>query len=383
MRIGCGRPDRIALPLQFDCRMGQQFELEFHGPAFSQGAGTAPRLALNIPALVAAEPAISGSLLRARAQKAQPSLLPPQAATHDAFRLTLVQCRWHIAANMIAAVESRDTEALHQLRVGLRRLRVALVSFGGEFRTPLSEAIKLRAKSLAHELAPARDLDVFVSELLEPAARANGSREAFAVLRARAETARRGAWNFAGAQIRGPRFRMFMADISDLTDHGSWSLSLPRGKRASKNVFALEMPAREVAQRMLAHRMRQAGKCAKGLAALSTAERHELRIALKKLRYTAEFFAPFFDPREVRKFVSRLGRMQDVLGTLNDVAVAENILQSIISTGEPGNMRSDISYVAGIVYGWHLKRAAHNWRDAVKRWKEFADAREFWAPGAA
>lgn len=364
-------------------RMGQQFELELHGPAFSRSAGASPRLAVNVPALITLEPAAPGYLPGARAQKAQPSLLPPQAAACDAFRLTLVQCRWHIAANMAATVETRDVEALHQLRVGLRRLRVALVSFGGEFRTPQSEAIKLRAKVLAYELAPARDLDVFTSELLEPAASANGSREAFAVLRARAEAARKTAWNGAVAQIRGPRFRMFMADLADVTDRGVWSFSHPPGKGASKNIVALEMPAQQVAERMLAQRLRQASKRAKRLANLSTAERHELRIALKKLRYTAEFFAPFFHQSDVKKFVSRLSRMQDVLGALNDVAVAQKILESLISTEEPGDPHSDISFVAGVVYGWHLKRAAHDWRDAVKRWKGFADAREFWLPGAA
>lgn len=336
--------------------MGQQFELEFFAPA--REAAPELRLRRNVPALMPPDATARQPFLRARAQKAQPALLPGEANAFDAFRLTLVQCRWHIAANMAATVETRETEALHQLRVALRRLRVALVSFGGEFRTPQLEAIKLRAKSLALLLAPARDLDVFVEELLEPAASANASCEPFA----------------------GPRFHTFMSDLADIIDRGAWPLGESRGRNAAKTMPALDAPARGLAARMLAHRRKQASKRARHLKDLTTAERHELRITLKKLRYTAEFFAPFFERPQVETFVKRLSRMQDVLGALNDVAVAKHILESLVSAEEEMGRaaHSDVSFVAGVVYGWHLERAAFTWQDAVTRWKKFAHTREFW-----
>jgi CHAD domain-containing protein len=359
--------------------MGQQYELDLLSSAAARDMGPELRAARNVPALLAYEPDAGRAGLSPRPQKAQPSLVPQDAIAFDAFRLTLVQCRWHIAANMAATAESREPEGLHQLRVALRRLRVALASFGGEFRTPQLESLKLRAKFLAGQLAPARDLDVFVTELFEPAASANGSKDAFAVLRARAEAARRRAWQDVAQQVAGPRFRMFMADFADVVDRGARPLAEAQGKGASKGIVALQMPARTVAERMLTHRRRQACKSAKGLETLSDAGRHELRISLKKLRYTAEFFAPFFDRSRAQKFVARLSRMQDVLGALNDVAVARSILESLVSADEPRPaVRSDLSFAAGIVYGWHLERAAHTWDDAVARWKKFSDTKEFW-----
>jgi triphosphatase len=363
----------------FALRTGQQYEFDLLSPMAARDALSGQRPAHNLPALLVydADPARSG--LRPRPHKAQPSLVPQDAIAFDAFRLTLVQCRWHIAANMAATAEGREPEGLHQLRVALRRLRVALASFGGEFRAPQLEALKLRAKFLAGQLAPARDLDVFVSELFEPAASANGSKDAFAVLRKRAEAARRQAWNDTAQQVAGPRFRMFMADFADVIDRGVWPLAEAQHKGAGKSIVALQMPARMVAERMLTHRRRQACRSAKGLEKLSDAGRHDLRISLKKLRYTAEFFAPFFEQVRVRKFVSRLSRMQDVLGALNDVAVARAILESLVSVDEPSFVsRSDLSFAAGIVYGWHLERAAHTWQDAVARWKKFAGTKEFW-----
>ncbi|HEY3639376.1 MAG TPA: CHAD domain-containing protein [Rhizomicrobium sp.] len=356
---------------------GQQFELDLLASAREPAPLLRP--VPGVPALLVLEPGAGGLGPRPRAQKAQPSLVPRDAITFDAFRLTLVQCRWHIAANMAATAEGHDHEGLHQLRVALRRLRVALSAFGGEFRTPQLEALKLRAKSLAGQLAPARDLDVFASELFEPAASANGSKEAFAVLRDRMEAQRRRAWNEVGAQVTGPRFRIFMSDLAETIDRGPWPLAEARGRSAGKTLVALELPARATAERMLSHRRRQAGKRAKNLDTLSDAARHELRIGLKKLRYTAEFFAPLFERERVQKFVSRLSRMQDVLGAINDVAVARKILESLIAVDEPVyGARAELSFAAGIVYGWHLERAEHAWRDAVSRWKKFADTKAFW-----
>jgi len=339
----------------------------------------------NLPAIVAVESSAETAAGWKRAQKAPSSLLPAGINVSDAFRLTIVQCRWHVAANAAVFIESRDAEAIHQLRVGLRRLRVALISFGGEFRTPQFEAVRLRAKDLAQLLAPARDLDVFVSELLEPVANANGSQEAFAVLRRRAEEARKRAFGDAFAAVSGPRLRMFMRDVSDISDGRGWPIPPHQGPGTLTSVRAYEVPARVVAERILSHRYRQACKRARHLARLSSAERHSLRIELKKLRYAAEFYVPFFDAGHAKKFLFRLSRMQDVLGAVNDVAVAKHILEKLIAFAEPeeGIPENEVSFAAGLIYGWHLERAAHTWREAVERWKKFARTRTFWVASAA
>src|ERR1700744_1005122 len=104
------------------------------------------------------------------AVKARAAILPRDIPAEDAFRLTLLQCQWHIAANISAVVEARETEGLHQMRVGFRRLRVAFTSFGHHFRNAELDTLKDRARRQAENLGPARGLDVFMDELLEPAA---------------------------------------------------------------------------------------------------------------------------------------------------------------------------------------------------------------------
>ncbi len=46
----------------------------------------------------------------------------------------------------------------------------------------------------------------------------------------------------------------------------------------------------------------------------SPEERHKLRIALKKLRYTTELFAGLYDADETKRFTQWLKRLQDKAG---------------------------------------------------------------------
>jgi CHAD domain-containing protein len=312
--------------------------------------------------------------------KAQPALLPEDATAEDAFRLTLIQCKWHIAANIPAVVETRDPEGMHQMRVGFRRLRVALTSFGGEFRNPQVEGLRLRAKQIGERLAPARDLDVFMKDLFEPAATANGAKEAFEILRTRAKDARHSAWDQAVIQVCAPAFSGFIRELGDALDHRIWFEAPHAKSNAAKGLIAFETPASVLADRMLKYRLAHARKRARHLEKLSDEERHKLRIALKKMRYTSEFFAPLYGKKSTKKFLKRLSRMQDILGALNDVVTARETLEKLVAQGDGGPLASkaDLSFAAGIVYGWQLERADRIWKDAVDCWAEFSDSKPFW-----
>ena len=370
--------------------MGQQYELKLmDDPEVLPRGKRAQTLPIGHPlaTIIDIEPetvAPPPTRHAARPSKAKPTFLPQEATAEDAFRLTLTQCKWHIAANVPAVIDSREIEGMHQLRVGFRRLRVALSSFGGEFRTPSLQALRIRAKKISARLAAARDLDVFLEELFEPAATANGSADAFAVLRSRAQAARRKAWDDASSCIMSPMFIGFMTDLSDALDKRGWREGTYNGVHATKGIVAFESAAITLAERTLNHRLAQAKKRARHLERLSDAKRHQLRIGLKKLRYTAEFFAPLYDRDSVGKFVKRLSGMQDVLGALQDVVVARTTLERLveIDDGMSRVPQTSLSFAAGMVYGWHLECAAHTWENAVKRWKKFAKTEPFWTAPA-
>src|SRR6185503_3133320 len=64
------------------------------------------------------------------ARKAGKAELPKDCVAEEAFRATLNHCLRHIARNTGAVADARDPEGIHQIRVGLRRLRAALTAFG-------------------------------------------------------------------------------------------------------------------------------------------------------------------------------------------------------------------------------------------------------------
>ena len=357
-----------------DFRMEPQFELKLVGE--SPDSGNVHPLRGSLPASGLA----SAKGYRPRPVKAERPLLPDKVTAEDAFRLTLMQCRWHVAENVPAVVDASDPDGLHQMRIGLRRLRVGLTSFGGEFRNPLTEALRLRAKQISDRLAVARDFDVFLSELFEPAATANGAKEAFEILRVRAETGRREAWERAITHILSPTFSGFLRDIGEMIDRRTWSEAPNARSHVSKGVVAFQAPARILADRVLNYRLKRAKKRARGLDKLSDDQRHKLRIALKKMRYSAEFFAPLYTGERTEKFLKPLSRMQNILGALNDVVTAREILEQLVAQGDGGPLasRADLSFAAGIAFGWQLERAARIWEDAIGRWKDFTKARPFW-----
>jgi CHAD domain-containing protein len=321
-----------------------------------------------------APPALVDTPMKTRshpaAVKARAAILPRDIPTEDAFRLTLLQCQWHIAANISAVVEAREIEGLHQMRVGFRRLRVAFTSFGKHFRNTELDTLKDRARRMAENLGPARDLDVFTEELLEPAAKANGAVESFELLRSRANDARRTAWDFAVTHVLSPSFATFMGDLNSAVERRIWL-------DHSKDHAAFDMPAQDMAAKVLNGRLKMAKKKAKSLSDGSDEQIHQLRIALKKLRYTGEFFSPLYEKDEVEEFGERLSKMQDSLGAVHDVVVARETLARL-TAGANDHSDSGISFAAGIVYGWHLDRATHIFKKSVKRWKKFSRTEPFW-----
>ncbi len=90
----------------------------------------------------------------------------------------------------------------------------------------------------------------------------------------------------------------------------------------------------------------------KNLAELPPEERHRARIRVKRLRYAIEFFAGLFPDHKTRRLVSSLGRLQDRLGTLNDIAVAGRLLRDHAEAkGDPQRL-----WAAGQIAGWHAGR---------------------------
>jgi len=313
----------------------------------------------------------------ARIVRAHPVRLTRKMTVEEAFRVTVLECLAQVAANVPAILQAREVEGLHQMRVGLRLLHVALNAFGEEFRTPALKELRKRTKAFTDTIASARDLDVFLGELFEEPAKAGNQSEAFSILESRAEEARLAAWDQAMASVSSTEFSVFLDDVAAAAETHSW-VSKALGSTAYKAHFAVDAPVRPTAARMLDEHLIRVSKRGRHMRTLDERDRHRLRIALKKLRYAAEFFAPLYKKKHVRKYLRRLKELLEDLGALNDVVTVRATLTRLTQEDSGKRLNPDICFAAGMINGWHSQRAHTLGESAVRHWEKFKKIDPFW-----
>jgi len=302
----------------------------------------------------------AGKIVFGKPVRAMPAHLTRPMRAEDAFRITLSDCLAQITANAAALRAARSVEGLHQLRVGLRRLDAALGAFGREFRQDWLEELRGRAKILSRRLAPARELDVLVEKLLTQPPAMDG----LDALRLRAQSARDGAWTKVMACVTGPEFDLFIDDVTALA-----AAQLPLTHRS------LPKTARRILDRQM-KRVKKRGHVARSR---KDADVHHLRIALKKLRYNAEFFAPLYPSGAVRAYLKKLKTLQDAMGHLNDVAGVRHAVPGLLK--DKARKTPDAaaaSYAGGVMVGWFDAKAPQLAEEALRRFRKFASVAPFW-----
>lgn len=278
-------------------------------------------------------------------RKAAPVTFKSRSTLDDAIAAVVKSCRDHWQANLPAALEGRNPEGVHQVRVGLRRFRSALSLFRKFIPENQRAWLNAEAKWLANQLGPVRDLDVFLSDLT---ARFEGAKDAenTAALAAAVRVVHTKAQSTAAAALRGTRMRRFAARLDTWLDGHGWY--------ADEN----EIPnLASFARETLNKRMRKIGEMAVRAKTLTVPERHELRIAVKKVRYSLEFLSSALPAKRVARTASVLKRLQDSLGHLNDLDVAERTI-ALASKGAPAADRRRIKAAGDALKAAHSKAAA-------------------------
>jgi CHAD domain-containing protein len=239
---------------------------------------------------------LSGARRIEEPRRARPVALRPATAVASARRAVLREAVEQIVANVPGALAGTDPEHLHQLRVGTRRLRAALRIFRGTMRGKDERGLRRTLRRLAEVTGPARDWDVNLYRL---------------PLALRAEAVRR--QRAARAQLRRVLGRVQL-----------WML--PRGVADSRP--SLDAFAREVLESL----DRKAVRKGRRIDWQRAAQRHALRIRLRRLRYACEFLSGAFPGRDSEPLVRSLKQLQDVLGELNDIEVARRLTRLVRGT---------------------------------------------------
>ncbi|HWN40989.1 MAG TPA: CHAD domain-containing protein [Thermoanaerobaculia bacterium] len=206
-----------------------------------------------------------------------------------------------------------DTEALHDFRVGLRRLRSCLRSYRAYLEESLPKKLRRRLRDLAGSTGPGRDTEVQI-EWLRGRSRHLSSyhRAGLSWIVGRLEERMRAANDEMSASLP-KEFPRIEKDLRDRlsTYHTEIHLALPSPTLAEVTAGILRHQATELES----HLARVDGP-------EDEHEAHEARISAKRLRYLLE---PFDLPEAtgIAGVIKRTKKLQEILGELHDAHVLE------------------------------------------------------------
>ena len=302
-----------------------------------------------------------------RAVKAQPLAL----SVEQAFLAIAGNCLEQVSGNQDGVAGGADVESVHQMRVGLRRLRSALGMFKSLLALP--DALKSELDWLGGALGEARDWDVLAGNTL---AQLDGEAQADAAALAQAAHAQARLKHVQAAQaVTSARCTACMLGLQRWLQARAW-----RDSCSVRQVRRLDAPVSPFAHATVRKDQRRLMKRGKRLLHASPQQRHQVRIAAKKTRYATEFFASLFAARAVQPYVGRLSALQDELGWLNDVQVADRLLQQLPDAQADQTDQSaqdGLRLHAAFIRGYLAARAQAQGTDGRmhKAWRRFKAAR--------
>jgi triphosphatase len=296
-------------------------------------------------------------------------------STRDGFKAIGRACLRQIVGNAPAVLKG-DPEGVHQMRVGLRRLRATLSLFAEMLSDPQTAALTTGLQWLQGELGPAREFDVLMKRVVAPVKKRRARWDGVPSLSHELAEKREAALSGAQDAVTSARYHVLTLDIAAWLETGDWTE--PRDDRTSA---VGQLPIEVSAGRELDRRWKKIRRKGKAVARLDATRRHKLRIQTKKVRYAAEFFGRLFPGKRAAKrrkrFQSALEALQDALGDLNDIAVHEELL------GATGMRRRRVSrkraFATGVLMGHEDARVDAALAAAIDAYAELAKVKRFWA----
>ena len=258
--------------------------------------------------------------------RAVPPSLTPESPLDEAIGALMHNCMNQFLGNLPALASGDGVEAVHQMRVAMRRLRSALGLFNRAF--PCAEFQDLRAEfeRIAAVLGEARDWDVFVETLrarpLPRFADEPGFDRLLSAAEAKAAAGRAAVLDLVGDKTT-TRFALVVERIA--AGRG-WRRSATgdRLRRLSEPVVGFAASSLDRLDRKVRRRGRH-------FRSLSSEKRHALRISLKDLRYATEFFWRSLSPGvSGGGYADKAKALQDFFSAkLNDAAIAQRLIKDL------------------------------------------------------
>ena len=270
------------------------------------------------------------------------------ASGEEVITAIVRSCLSQILPNMSElAGGSNHPDHIHQLRVGIRRLRTALRELGGLTDTlePMWAAVLVQAfKALGDHRDHSYLMLVLQPQLLAAGGPAVRFSDADSHIPDPGETVRTEHFQDALIGLVGFVHRE-VPKTANTSDALKKTISLRLGKLHKRAL-----------------------RDGKKFLALDEGRQHGVRKRLKRLRYLVEFAAPLFAVRRVNHMTTALKPVQDALGLYNDELMALHAWRAVVA--------DDSNAWFGI--GWLSARRQPNAKRCLKEIKAFAQIKPFW-----
>ncbi len=279
--------------------------------------------------------------------------------------------RWHdLVLELIerdAGVRLGEVEAVHRMRVAVRRLRSALWTFAPVLDKASAEWLRDELGWLGSALGPLRDSDVLSSELNKlldtiPSEEVLGPvRDEIA---SHFAAARHKALDDALEAMRSDRYLSLLHVLRAV------SLAPPTRPRAKRTIekagpWLLRRELERVARRVEAASSTAGGPQREHAL-------HEVRKAAKGMRYAAEAFEPFLG-KVATRIARRFEAIHEHLGEGQDAVVARALLRELGAKAEarPGHN----GYTYGLLAGLEQRRFNHAAAELPELWRAASRAK--------
>jgi CHAD domain-containing protein len=241
--------------------------------------------------------------------------LMPGMSAGQALRVVMAECLGHIVRNaaLLAEIDTQGvyrldtTEHVHQLRVGIRRMRTAWSVFNGLCALP-PEAQRSEVKKHFSRLGGSRDNQVLFNDLL-PALQAAGQPALVFETQAIADD--------ASEVAKDPLFQSWLLDMCEFVNTAP---SPPPSPPAE------ESPTTPRVKKLLLTKLhkwhRKILRDGVQFAMLEMQARHDLRKRVKKLRYAMQFADALLPEKALSTYLKALSQVQNILGDMNDLYTA-------------------------------------------------------------
>jgi CHAD domain-containing protein len=281
-----------------------------------------------------------------------PEVAPPEvddgSSIEELLRHDLATSTLRLFRHEAGVRTGEDPEAVHQARVGTRRLRSTLRTFSKLLDEEWTDRLRDDLKWLADLLGEVRDTDVLLERFEDhlaglPAGDAKAGRRLLDRLGDQRDQARR---RLLGAMAQDK----YAVLLDDLVAAAAAPALLPGADRPAAEVMP---PLVAKPWKRLRKEVRQAGDDP------PDEQLHQIRIRAKRARYAAEAVEPVFG-KQAEDFADAVADLQSVLGDHQDAVVGEAWLREAAA-----GARRDVALVAGLLIAAERAAAA----DTRERWR--------------